>query len=86
MEASARPAAKATILVVDDEEAIQRMLAVALAREGYRVVEALDGERALQLVGSERPDLILLDVMLPGIDGLEVCRRCGPPPRCRSSC
>jgi two-component system OmpR family response regulator/two-component system alkaline phosphatase synthesis response regulator PhoP len=75
VEATARPAPKATILVVDDEEAIQRMLAVALAREGYRVVEALDGERALQLVTSERPDLILLDVMLPGIDGLEVCRQ-----------
>ncbi len=66
---------KATILVVDDEEAVQRLLAFPLEREGYRVVAAVDGERALELAAAEAPDLILLDVMLPGIDGLEVCRR-----------
>jgi DNA-binding response OmpR family regulator len=66
---------KATILVVDDEDALQRMLAYPLEREGYRVVAAPDGEQAIELVASERPDLMLLDVMLPGIDGLEVCRR-----------
>ena len=67
--------AKATILVVDDEEAVQRLLTFPLEREGYRVVTAGDGEEALDKAGAERPDLILLDVMLPGIDGLEVCRR-----------
>jgi DNA-binding response OmpR family regulator len=72
---SAGSSAKATILVVDDEDAVQRLLAFPLEREGYRVVAAPDGERALDLAASERPDLILLDVMLPGIDGLEVCRR-----------
>jgi DNA-binding response OmpR family regulator len=66
---------KATVLVVDDEQAVQRLLAFPLEREGYRVVAAADGEQALALAQEHRPDLILLDVMLPGIDGLEVCRR-----------
>ena len=66
---------KATILVVDDEEAVQRLLTFPLEREGYRVVTAGDGEQGLALAGQEHPDLVLLDVMLPGIDGLEVCRR-----------
>src|SRR5262249_2314005 len=65
---AASPAAKATILVVDDEDAVQRLLAFPLEREGYRVLAAEDGERGLELASSERPDLILLDVMLPGID------------------
>jgi DNA-binding response OmpR family regulator len=68
-------ATRATILVVDDEEAVQRMLTFPLEREGYRVVTAADGETALERFASERPDLVLLDVMLPGMDGLEVCRR-----------
>ena len=65
----------ATILVVDDEDTVRRMLVFPLEREGYRVLEAEDGESALDLAAVERPDLILLDVMLPGIDGLEVCKR-----------
>ena len=65
----------ATILVVDDEDTVRRMLVFPLEREGYRVLEAEDGESALDLAAVERPDLILLNVMLPGIDGLEVCKR-----------
>jgi DNA-binding response OmpR family regulator len=64
-----------TILLVDDEESIQTLLAYPLARDGYRVVQARDGEEALRVFRSESTDLVVLDLMLPKIDGLEVCRR-----------
>lgn len=64
----------ATILVVDDEEPIQELLKFNLEKEGYRVRVAKDGPEALERVEKEQPDLIVLDVMLPGMDGLEVCR------------
>jgi two-component system, OmpR family, response regulator len=66
---------KAKILVVDDEEAIQRLLRFPLEREGYQVVQARDGQEALDLFANDQFDLIILDLMLPGIDGIEVCRR-----------
>jgi DNA-binding response OmpR family regulator len=62
------------ILVVEDEEAIRETLRYNLVREGYQVIEAGTGPDALTLARAERPDLILLDVMLPGLSGLEVCR------------
>ncbi len=62
------------ILVVDDEETMVRSLSTLLSREGYAVVVATDGPRALEAVRTERPDLVLLDLMLPGMDGIEVCR------------
>jgi DNA-binding response OmpR family regulator len=65
----------ATILLVDDEEAIQKLLRYPLEREGFRVVAALDGEEALQRFGEETFDLVVLDLMLPKLDGLEVCKR-----------
>jgi DNA-binding response OmpR family regulator len=65
----------ATILLVDDEEAVQKLLAYPLEHEGYRVVQARDGEEALARFGAEKVDLVVLDIMLPRIDGLEVCRR-----------
>lgn len=65
----------ATILVVDDEEPIVDLVANYLTAEGYVVQRAYDGLSALTLARNIRPDLIVLDVMLPGIDGLEVCRR-----------
>jgi len=65
----------ATILLVDDEESIQRLLTYPLERDGFRVVQARDGEEALQRWFDERVDLVVLDVMLPKLDGLEVCRR-----------
>jgi two-component system, OmpR family, response regulator VicR len=62
------------ILVVDDEKPIADILQFNLEREGYDVVCAYDGDQAVQLVHQERPDLILLDIMLPQKDGMEVCR------------
>ncbi|MBW1675937.1 MAG: response regulator transcription factor [Deltaproteobacteria bacterium] len=67
--------AKEKILVVDDEEDILELLRFNLSREGYRISCAASGEEALSLVRSEIPGLIVLDLMLPGIDGLEVTRR-----------
>jgi two-component system, OmpR family, response regulator ResD len=66
---------RANILVVDDEERIRRLLRMYLEKEGYEIEEAEDGESALQLALDRDFDLILLDLMLPGIDGLEVCAR-----------
>src|SRR3984957_17410289 len=65
----------ATILLVDDEDAVQKLLTYPLEREGFRVMQARDGEEALQQFGTERVDLVVLDLMLPKLDGLEVCRR-----------
>ncbi len=64
-----------TILVVDDEEPIVDLVASYLIAEGFMVHRAYDGPSALALARSVRPDLVVLDVMLPGIDGVEVCRR-----------
>jgi two-component system, OmpR family, KDP operon response regulator KdpE len=64
----------ATILVVDDEPQIRRVMLTTLASQGYSVVEVRSGEEALEKVRDMRPDLILLDVNLPGISGLETCR------------
>src|SRR6185295_13127203 len=65
----------ATILLVDDEESLQKLLTFPLEREGFRVIPAHDGEEALDRFARERVDLVVLDVMLPKLDGLEVCRR-----------
>jgi DNA-binding response OmpR family regulator len=64
-----------TILLVDDEDAVQKLLAYPLERDGFRVVQARDGEEALARFAEERVDLVVLDVMLPKLDGLEVCKR-----------
>ena len=64
-----------TILLVDDEDAVQKLLTYPLEREGFRVVSARDGEEALAVFGDENPDLVVLDIMLPRLDGLEVCKR-----------
>ena len=69
------------ILVVDDEEDILELVRYNLAREGYRVVCATTGEQALNKAGSEPFDLIVLDLMLPGIDGLEVAKRLKSKPK-----
>lgn len=65
----------AKILVVEDEERIRQFLQRGLTYEGYRVEAASDGQEALEMARDEPPDLVLLDIMLPGIDGIEVCRR-----------
>ena len=64
-----------TILLVDDEDAVQKLLAYPLERDGFRVVQARDGEEALARFDEERVDLVVLDLMLPKLDGLEVCKR-----------
>jgi two-component system KDP operon response regulator KdpE len=66
---------KPYILVVDDEEAIRRFLAVTLTSQGYEIVEAASGQEAISSVNSRPPDLIILDLILPDIDGVEVTRR-----------
>lgn len=63
------------ILIVDDENHVTSALRRTLAYEGYRVSSAADGARALELARMKPPDLVILDLMLPGMDGLEVCRR-----------
>jgi len=65
----------ATILLVDDEDAVQKLLTYPLEHEGFRVLQARDGEEALRHFESEHVDLVVLDLMLPKLDGLEVCRR-----------
>jgi two-component system phosphate regulon response regulator PhoB len=66
---------KPTVLVAEDEGALITLLRYNLEREGYRVLEAQDGEEALLISAEEKPDLVLLDWMLPQLSGIEVCRR-----------
>ena len=64
-----------TILLVDDEDAVQKLLTYPLERDGFRVLQARDGEEALARFAGEHVDLVVLDLMLPKLDGLEVCKR-----------
>ena len=66
---------KKTILVVDDEKMIRNLLNINLTKEGYNVIEATDGIEAVEMATEKKPDLILLDVMIPKLDGLSVCKR-----------
>ena len=68
------PPATGRILVVEDEEPLRFTLAHNLRREGYDVITAARGDDALRLAREERPDLVILDLMLPGVDGIQVCR------------
>ena len=63
------------ILVADDDDGLRQLLRLILAREGYEVIEAANGEQALALAVAVNPAMILLDVMMPGMDGYDVCRR-----------
>jgi len=64
-----------TILLVDDDEAVRKLLAFPLERDGYQVIQAADGVEALERFGETAVDLVVLDLMLPRIDGLEVCKQ-----------
>jgi len=64
---------KGKIMVVDDEESLVRLITYNLEKEGYTTVHAYDGNKAWDLIKREKPDLIILDLMLPGKDGLEIC-------------
>ena len=66
---------KKCILVVDDESAIQRFICISLRASGYEVITANNGNEALEMVDVKKPDLVLLDVFMPGMDGLEVLKR-----------
>ncbi len=66
--------AKKHILVVEDEEDILELITYNLTQEGFEVTTATDGEKALQQIAQRKPNLILLDLMLPGVNGLEICR------------
>jgi DNA-binding response OmpR family regulator len=69
------PTDPGTIVVIEDEAGIADLVELYLRQEGFRVLQADDGERGLEIVRRERPRLVVLDVGLPGVDGLEVCRR-----------
>jgi DNA-binding response OmpR family regulator len=69
------PARREKVVVIEDEEDILEVLEHSLRREGYRVISSQNGEEGLAAVRREAPDLVLLDLMLPGLDGVEVCRR-----------
>lgn len=76
--------AKESILVVEDEDDIRELLRYNLAKEGYQVTGSASGEEALKAVRVATPDLVLLDLMLPGMDGLEVCRSLKQTPLTRN--
>jgi two-component system phosphate regulon response regulator PhoB len=75
---------KKTVLIVEDEEDIRELVSYHLLKEGYQVAGAASGEEALATAEAQPPDLILLDLMLPGVDGLTVCRRLRSNPRTES--
>lgn len=64
-----------TILIVDDEEPVRDFLAQLLADAGHRTLQAIHGNQALELVENERPDLVISDIMMPVLNGAELCRR-----------
>lgn len=72
-----------TVLLVEDEPAQREVLSYNLEAEGFRVVQAVDGEEALMLVDEDAPDIIVLDWMLPNVSGIEVCRRLKMNPETR---
>ncbi|MGW1985993.1 response regulator transcription factor [Streptomyces collinus] len=74
-EPGPRPGARGRVLVVDDDPTVAEVVAGYLDRAGYAVDRAADGPAALERAAAHRPDLVVLDLMLPGMDGLEVCRR-----------
>ncbi len=78
------PTEQPTVLLVEDEPAQREVLAYNLEAEGFRVVQAVDGEEALMLVEEAAPDLIVLDWMLPHVSGIEVCRRLKMAPETRN--
>ncbi len=62
------------VLIIEDDEDIREILKLRLSKEGYKIIEAEDGETGINLAELYKPELIILDIMLPGIDGYEVCR------------
>ena len=79
-------AEKQRVMIVDDDANIAELISLYLAKECYETKIVYDGEEALKVFPEFRPNIILLDLMLPGMDGYQVCRELVLPPRCRSSC
>ncbi len=69
------PRAKAKVLIAEDEESLLKLICLILASKGYDVKGVTNGQAALEAAANQNPDLVLLDVSLPGVDGMEVCRR-----------
>lgn len=69
------PGSKKLLLIIDDEEDFIQMQMARLSKSGYAVMSADDGEKGLDLMSQNRPDLIILDYLMPGLDGAEVCKR-----------
>ena len=67
--------AKTRVLIVDDEASIRKFVRSSLQQEGYEPFEASDGEQALQAIEQTMPSLVILDITMPKLDGIEVCRR-----------
>ena len=76
--------AKETILIVEDDESIQQLVGYNLAKAGFQVLYADNGDQALTRVKKDKPDLVVLDLMLPGLSGLEVCKQVRKSPQSRS--
>jgi DNA-binding response OmpR family regulator len=74
------------VVIVEDEPDINEALAYSLRHEGYRVWSEVDGRRGLDLIREKTPDLVLLDLMLPGVDGMEVCRQIKSDPLVKGTC
>jgi two-component system alkaline phosphatase synthesis response regulator PhoP len=72
---------KGTILVIDDEKDLIELVRYNLEKEGFDVIAATDGQSGLEVVKKHRPDLVVLDLMMPGLDGLQVCQRLRSDPR-----
>lgn len=72
------------ILIVEDEESLLKLESILLSARGYRVIGACDGSEALEALWKEKPDLVLLDVMLPRLDGFEVCKNIKSNPETQS--
>jgi two-component system alkaline phosphatase synthesis response regulator PhoP len=77
--------AQTKILIVDDEVDILDLLEYNLEKEGYKVLRAMDGDEAIKIAGKQKPDLILLDIMMPKLDGIETCRRLRALPQLKKS-
>jgi DNA-binding response OmpR family regulator len=80
----AREHDKVTVLVVEDEPDLREVIRYNLEREGFRILETEDGEEGLDLLREQLPDLVLLDIMLPGLDGIEICRSIKYDPHTRN--
>jgi CheY-like chemotaxis protein len=76
---------KGKILIVDDEKDIMMVLSEIIKNEGYEVITAYSGKRALERVKDEKPDLVILDIMMPGLDGLTVCEQIKNDPATRDT-